>query len=271
MNEFMKCDFSELKIGFCGFVDSGLGRVSNYNRGNHVFLFSVGKEPKIFELSNGKEIVLGYNEIMYLPYGSGYICKTLPTGMFYMIEFHIKESLNTQPFIFAPKDPAKMLSDFSATAKIFKRKGTAYKLQIMSLLYSIIASMQIEYNRKYINSNSKAIIAPAVEYMHSNYTKQQFNIGDMAELCMISEDYFRKLFKATYGISPRKYVNRLKTSYAAELINSGMHSVTDVCYLAGFENTSYFSREFKKRYGSSPMEYKKVTMQSNSEFKPDLK
>ena len=81
-------------------------------------------------------------------------------------------------------------------------------------------------------------------------------------MCSISEDYFRKLFKSAYSISPRKYVNRLKTAYAAELINSGVHTITDACYLAGFENTSYFSREFKKRFGISPLEYKKSTVPS---------
>ena len=271
MNEFMNYEFPNIDVGFCGFVDSGLGRVSNYNRGNHLLLFSVAKEPKTFELSTGKTIVLGYNEIMYLPYRSGYVCKTLPTGLFYMIEFQIPDIINAQPFIFAPKDTSKMLSDFSAIARINKRKGIAYKLQIRSILCGILASMQIEYNQKYINSNSKAIITPAIEHIHSNYTKQQFNIKDLAEICMISEDYFRKLFKATYGISPRKYVNRLKTSYAADLISSGVHSVTDACYLAGFENTSYFSREFKKRFGVSPIEYKKIAVPSNARPVPSTR
>ena len=43
---------------------------------------------------------------------------------------------------------------------------------------------------------------------------------------------------------------------AAELIYSGMHTITDACFLSGFENTSYFSREFKKKYGVSPLDYK---------------
>ena len=191
-----------------------------------------------------------------MPIGSSYVCKTLPTGMFYMIEFCTNTPLDSKEFVISPKDSAKILGCFSAAAKLYRKKTPGSQMQIMSILYDVIATLQIEYNQKYVASNTKAIIGPAMEYIHSNYTKQQFNIGELAEMCSISEDYFRKLFKSTYSISPRKYINRLKTAYAAELIQSGMHTITDACYLSGFENTSYFSREFKKKYGVSPLEYK---------------
>ena len=259
MDNFMKHFFIISNPGFCGYVDSGLGRISNFNRGNHLLVFSVGKESKLYQLGDGKELEMKYNDILYLPQGSSYVCKTLPTGMFYMIEFYTKKAPEFDAFVFSPKDAPKFLSNFSSAARLQKRKNLGYQMQIMSLLYDIIATMQIEYNQKYITTDTKALIAPAVDYIHSNYTKDQFNIGELAKMCSISEDYFRKLFKSAYNISPRKYVNRLKTAYAAELISSGVHTITDACYLSGFDNTSYFSREFKKKYGVSPMDYKHMT------------
>ena len=216
----------------------------------------MAKETKIYQLDDGRILEFKHNDILYFPQGSGYVCKTLPTGMFYMISFYLDKSPNCDAFVFSPKDPAKFQASFTAAAKLQKKKDTAYKMQIMSIIYDIIAAMQIECSQKYITTSTKSIIAPALEYIHSSYTKRQFNIGELAEMCSISEDYFRKLFKSIYNISPRKYVNRLKTTYAAELISSGVHTITDACYLSGFENTSYFSREFKKKYGVSPLDYK---------------
>lgn len=258
MNNFMNHFFSISNPGFCGYVDSGLGRISNFNRENHLLLFSVNKEPMLYQLGDGRILKTKYNDILYLPKGSSYVCKTLPTGLFYMMEFSIKNSLESDAFVFSPKDTSKFLSNFSSAARLQRRKNPGFQMQIMSLLYDVIATMQIEYNQKYITTDTKAMIAPAVDYIHSNYTKEQFNIGELAEMCSISEDYFRKLFKSTYSISPRKYINHLKTAYAAELIQSGMHTITDACFLSGFENASYFSREFKKKYGVSPLEYKHV-------------
>ena len=259
MNNFMNHFFSISNPGFCGYVDSGLGRISNFNRENHLLLFSVNKEPMLYQLDDGRILEMKYNDILYLPKGSSYVCKTLPTGLFYMIEFQIKNPEEYNAFVFSPKDTSKFLSAFSSAARLQRRKNPGFQMQIMSMLYDIIATMQIEYNQKYITTDTKAMIAPAVDYIHSNYTKEQFNIGELAEMCSISEDYFRKLFKSTYSISPRKYINQLKTAYAAELIQSGMHTITDACFLSGFENASYFSREFKKKYGVSPLEYKSIS------------
>lgn len=258
MNNFMKSNIIISGLNFCGYVNEGMGRISHTKRASNLLLLSLAKDTKIYELGNGTQLEVNYNDIMFLPVGSSYICKTLPTGMFHMIEFNSNSISYSEPFVFTPKDTTKMQTNFSTTSKLFKRKNVAYSMQIMSIVYDIIATMQIEYNQKYASSNIKTILSPALEYIHSNYTKQQCSVGELAEMCMISEDYLRKLFKVTLGTSPIKYINKLKTNYAAELIRSGMHSVTDACFMAGFENTSYFSREFKKRFGMSPMEYKKT-------------
>jgi AraC-like DNA-binding protein len=76
-------------------------------------------------------------------------------------------------------------------------------------------------------------------------------------MCGISEDYFRKIFKNTFEISPRKYINDMKISYAKELITSGMYTVTEAAELSGYTDMSYFSREFKKAFGICPADYRK--------------
>ena len=257
MINFMNNNIAIRSIGFCGYVDEGLGRISHVNRGSNLLLLSLAKDKKIYELDDNNRLEVYCNDIMFLPKGSSYVCKTLPTGMFHMVEFSASIPFECAPFVFSPRDTIKMHTFFSSTSKIFKRKDTAFQMQLMSIVYDIIATMQIEYNQKYVSKNVKSILAPALDYIHSNYTKEQFNIGDLSAMCNISEDYLRKLFKISLNTSPRKYINKLKTDYAAELIHSGMHTVTDACFKAGFENTSYFSREFKKKFGVSPMEYKK--------------
>ena len=71
----------------------------------------------------------------------------------------------------------------------------------------------------------------------------------------MSEVYLRRLFQSVYGMPPLKFINSLKLSRAEELLRTGECSVTDVAYLSGFFDESYFSREFKKRYGVCPRDY----------------
>ncbi|WP_165755689.1 helix-turn-helix domain-containing protein [Ruminiclostridium hungatei] len=43
---------------------------------------------------------------------------------------------------------------------------------------------------------------------------------------------------------------------ARELLRNTSISVTDICFMTGFENITPFSRAFKERYGSSPISCK---------------
>lgn len=57
---------------------------------------------------------------------------------------------------------------------------------------------------------------------------------------------------------PIKYINNLKMTRAKELLSSGMYTVSEVCFLSGYKDESYFSREFKKHFNLSPREYTKI-------------
>ena len=48
---------------------------------------------------------------------------------------------------------------------------------------------------------------------------------------------------------------------AKELLDSQFYTVSEICLLSGYNNESYFSREFKKHLGISPSEYAKASRQ----------
>lgn len=118
--------------------------------------------------------------------------------------------------------------------------------------------MQNEHTSKYISRSTSSIITPAIKYIKANYTNDDIPISQLSAMCGISEDYFRKIFKIAFSVSPRKYINELKLSYAKELINSGMYTVTEAAELSGYTDMSYFSREFKKAFNVCPAAYKKI-------------
>ena len=96
---------------------------------------------------------------------------------------------------------------------------------------------------------------PGVEYINLHYCEENISIAHLAELCGISETYFRRIFHNAYMISPVKYINNMKLKRSEELLKSGMYSVSEAAGLSGFQNDSYFSREFKKAFGITPSDY----------------
>ena len=67
-----------------------------------------------------------------------------------------------------------------------------------------------------------------------------------------------KLFHEYTGMTFPEFINDLRLTYAKELLLSDRDlNVKRVAQLCGFGTTSYFSQQFKKKFGMTPQEYKK--------------
>lgn len=87
---------------------------------------------------------------------------------------------------------------------------------------------------------------------------ENINIQELAKMCGITPEYFRRIFKSFYGVSPVNYINNMKITRARELLESQMYSVTETAQMSGYSELSYFSREFKRILGICPSEYIKT-------------
>ncbi len=131
-------------------------------------------------------------------------------------------------------------------------------MKCKSELYDILYTLQQEHLFSYIHTGKHLIIQDAVNYIHNNYTNELLSISALAEMCNITPEYFRALFKNFYGVSPLEYINNLKINHAKEMLESDLFSVTEAALSSGFSDISHFSRVFKKVTQYSPTEYKKI-------------
>ena len=69
--------------------------------------------------------------------------------------------------------------------------------------------------------------------------------------------YLCRVFKKHLGITPIDYINNLRFGYAESLILKTDLEIMDICMEIGIENLGYFYKEFKKRFHSAPMAYRK--------------
>lgn len=73
----------------------------------------------------------------------------------------------------------------------------------------------------------------------------------------ISTDRFRRVFKASVGISPFSFYAEAKTERIKRLLRENSASLTDIAALTGFAELNYFSRFFKKHTGLSASDYRR--------------
>ena len=74
------------------------------------------------------------------------------------------------------------------------------------------------------------------------------------ELGISNSQLYRKT-KELFGFTPGDLIRTIRLKYAAELLRKNKLTVSEVCYRSGFNNRSYFYREFKKLYNATPKNY----------------
>lgn len=99
------------------------------------------------------------------------------------------------------------------------------------------------------------VIQQALTYIHYHF-RENIRAADVAEHIGYSPNYFSTEFKKQLGVSFQVYLQELRLDFAKKLLKLSDRSVTEVCYLCGFNTPSHFSQMFKKRFGKSPERYK---------------
>ena len=96
-------------------------------------------------------------------------------------------------------------------------------------------------------------------YIQENLTSD-IPLSRMAEIANFSPFHFQKLFTRQVGESPKKYVLRLRIERMAHILKLYPElSVFEISLQSGFSSPSTFGRAFKKYYGISPDEFRKLS------------
>ena len=80
-------------------------------------------------------------------------------------------------------------------------------------------------------------------------------IGELAERLEVSQEYLTRSFCRFIGMTPGKYLNRVRIENARLLLRQGGHSIQFVSEACGFTNANYFARVFRTAVGMNPAEY----------------
>lgn len=106
-----------------------------------------------------------------------------------------------------------------------------------------------------LNRKSKRLNG-VMAYLLENFTRH-VGLHEVAEVASMNEAAFCRYFKSQTGRTLTQYINGLRVGYACDLLANGEEPVTQVCYLAGFENVSHFIQIFRKIRGQTPFEYRR--------------
>lgn len=80
-------------------------------------------------------------------------------------------------------------------------------------------------------------------------------LDELAERLEVSKAHLIRSFTQDTGISPGKYITRVRIEYAKLLLRGGENSIAYVAEASGFSGSNYFAKVFRRETGMSPSEY----------------
>ena len=86
---------------------------------------------------------------------------------------------------------------------------------------------------------------------------QSLDIPTLARVASVSEAHFIRTFRATFGETPHRYLQRRRVERAMFLLRDTDREVTDICFGVGFVSLGSFSRTFRDIVGEPPSAYRR--------------
>ena len=122
-----------------------------------------------------------------------------------------------------------------------------------SLVDEIIFILNAEVAHKAYTQqkSSNDVIDQVIAYMENNLSKH-ITLDELAAVSNFEKSYFIRFFKKESGTTPFKMLNEMRLERASDLIASTDMKICDIANSLGYNTTSFFISEYKKRFGITP-------------------
>jgi AraC-like DNA-binding protein len=85
---------------------------------------------------------------------------------------------------------------------------------------------------------------------------EPLDVRTVAAVAHVSAAHFSRSFRAVFGETPHRYLQRRRVERSMFLLRETERSVTDICFDVGFTSLGTFSRTFREILGESPSTYR---------------
>ncbi len=105
-------------------------------------------------------------------------------------------------------------------------------------------------------------------YIQDNFRKKM-TIATIAEAFKMNPNYLNRIFKESMGMTLYAAVQLCRLTYASKLARETDLTSGEICRACGYSGDANFLRDFKKKYGMSPQQYRKYALEHPEEFADD--
>ncbi|MDH0746214.1 AraC family transcriptional regulator [Pseudomonas sp. GD03842] len=134
------------------------------------------------------------------------------------------------------------------------------RLQTSSLAHDLLDHMVLNQMGLREGLKLKGGLAPhlrrqLVEFIELNLA-EPLSLGQLANLCALSEYHFARMFRESFGLPPHRYLLARRINRAREQLRNTRQPFGDIALACGFASASHFSNTFRQAMGATPGAYR---------------
>lgn len=173
----------------------------------------------------------------------------------YRRRHHFKSRLHVSASILSPVETVihEMVGEI-------KKSLPGHDSLLLAKLIEIIVFFSREYSKVNIpQARSLYRLGKVISELEKSY-KRNWKLSEIAKITSMAESTLLPIFKEATGYSPIEYLIQVRLRKARELLTRTTLNISDIAMETGFSDSNYFTRQFRKNYGTSPREYRHMHM-----------
>lgn len=167
-------------------------------------------------------------------------------------------------FPYLVRDSALFLKNDSEAIKIIdqlwkEKNGEQNPLSYSSLIFSLWEMTIPLFSAKGTtpSNSSLTLVKNALAYLRIHYS-ETISLPGFAKALAVSPSLLTKLFRNYLHDSPMNYLSGYRLRIASERLVESDDSIKSLSDQVGYSSANFFARSFKKKFGVSPKEYRKI-------------
>jgi transcriptional regulator GlxA family with amidase domain len=150
---------------------------------------------------------------------------------------------------------ARVLSRIEEMEAELKGRTPGFEMAATALFMETICFLSRAFARQEGKLPSSLRISEVISHIERNYS-ESIRMKELTKIAGISENHLLRVFRQATGHTPIDYLVHLRIGRACGLLRQDLHTITDIAYKVGFNDSNYFARQFRSITGMSPREYR---------------
>ena len=142
-----------------------------------------------------------------------------------------------------------LLKEIPGSGKYF-HEIRAYLKQFISTCYQVLEELQSAQSSQY------PCVDVVINAIHE-FSNKEISLKTLASQLNMHPSYLGNIFHQQTGYYFNDYLNEERLKYAAELMKETPLKMKEIVDKSGFSSQTYFNRLFKRKYGTSPLAYRR--------------